>query len=145
MTKRNTLSWLVVLLVLFLYRVLSQLVQYFVNIPWLPDFGDWHSATIPYALLFLSQIVIVTVIVNTILNIQRDKYDFKKRRASFLLWIGGAYFLFMLIRLILSLTFMSQHPWFGATLPALFHLVLAAVFIVTGLYETQGYRRELDE
>lgn len=141
MSRQSTIKLLFVLLILFFVRVLAQLLQNNLEISWLPAFDAWHSATIPYSWLLISQVVITTIIVSVIVHIQRGSYLLKKARASLLLWIGAIYFLFMLMRFILSITLMTTHPWFGATLPALFHMVLASVFLVIGLYEWDGYRK----
>lgn len=135
MSKQTTINLLLVLLLLFFIRVVAQLIQYNLEISWLPAFYSWLSATIPYGWLLFSQVVIIGIIVMVMVRIQRGSYHFSKVRARLLLWIGAIYFLTMLVRFILSMTLMTAHPWFGATLPALFHMVLASVLLVIGLYE----------
>ena len=55
-----------------------------------------------------------------------------KHRACFVL--GGAYFAAMAFRLAAGLTFFSDVGWFAESLPALFHLVLAAFVLLFGHY-----------
>lgn len=137
LTPGKTIKLLYVLLALFIFRVLIQLIQFFGDLSFLPDFESWHSETIPYGWLLLSQGLIIAWVIAVILRIHRMQYRFNEKCALFLLWSGSLYFLVMLARLILSITILTSHPWFGATLPALFHLVLASIVIVTGLYEYQ--------
>ena len=141
MTKQKAVLLLVMLLILFTFRVLAQLLQFGLDMSWLPTFNAWHSATVPYGWLLLSQFVIISIIITVIIKIQRQTYAFKKTRAMILLWLGATYFFIMLVRLIIGFTIMPDHPWFGATLPALFHLVLASIFFVIGIYEQHGYQQ----
>lgn len=59
--------------------------------------------------------------------------------------IGGIYLGLMCLRLIIGLTVLPDHFWFGAILPTLFHLVLASFILVYGRFhveasrETRGY------
>ena len=138
LSSGKTTTLLIILLLLFLFRVLAQLLQFIGDLPYLPDFEAWHSATIPYGWLLFSQGLIITIIISVIIRIHRMLYRFNKRRGILLLCLGSFYFLFMLARFLLSVTIMTSHPWFGATLPAFFHLVLASIVIVIGLYEYQG-------
>jgi hypothetical protein len=126
------------LLSLFVFRVFAQLIQYNRNLAFLPGFDTWHSATIPYGWLLVSQLFIIFIILAVIFKIHFETYQCNKRRALILLCLGIIYFLFMTIRFALSLTILQSHPWFGATLPAFFHIVLAAIVIVIGIYDFQG-------
>ena len=142
MTVNATVTLLKILLSLFLFRVFVQLLQFNRDLPYLPSFEAWHSATIPYSWLLFSQVLITFAIITVIIRIHRGLYVFYKTRALLLLWFGAIYFIFMLVRFTLSISILTTHHWFGATLPALFHMVLASVFIVTGLYEYHGFHQK---
>lgn len=53
-------------------------------------------------------------------------------RGIWLLTFGSIYFLLMLFRLIVGFTFAPDHPWFGAWIPAFFHMVLASFVLLVG-------------
>ena len=138
LTADRTVVLIISLLALFVFRVLAQLLQYNNDLPYLPGFEVWHSATIPYAWVLVSQLLIISVILAVIFKIHFKTYRRNKKRALILLGFGLIYFLFMTLRFVLSLTILPSHPWFGATLPAFFHMVLASIVIVIGLYDFNG-------
>ncbi|MCZ6640708.1 MAG: hypothetical protein O7F71_03975 [Gammaproteobacteria bacterium] len=135
MNKKTTVFALTTLLALFCFRVSAQLVQWLHSVPWLPDFESWHSGALPYAWLLVSQGLIIIVFTGVIVRIQLSWYGYYDLRVKLLLAIGWVYFAFMLLRFVLSVTLLPSHPWFGATLPALFHIVLATMLLVLGYYE----------
>jgi hypothetical protein len=139
-TRQVTLKALIIILLLFSFRVASQYLQLNADISFLPEFDAWHSASIPYQLLLWSQLILIFLSVTVILKIYKSSYRANDKRATILLWIGWLYFTFMMIRFLLSITVMQSHVWFGATLPAFFHMVLASFLIVLGSYE----KAELD-
>ncbi|MDH5736866.1 MAG: hypothetical protein OEZ23_01085 [Gammaproteobacteria bacterium] len=145
MSKKTAVTCLTLLLILFSFRALAQWLQLEGDIEYLPAFEAWHSATIPYHWLLLSQILILAASTYVIFRIQTERYAFYTVRARWLLWIGSFYFVFMLARFLLSLTLLQTHPWFGATLPAAFHMVLAGFLIVLGFYEYSNYQRQIEE
>lgn len=135
MNKSTSVFVLLTLLMLFCFRVSAQLIQWVHSVPWLPDFESWHSGALPYVWLLVSQGLIVIAFVVVIIRIQLNRYDYYGMRVKLLLAIGWVYFAFMLLRFILSVTLLPSHSWFGATLPAFFHIVLAAMLLVIGYYE----------
>ena len=56
--------------------------------------------------------------------------------------LGGVYFTVMAFRLFAGLTLLTEHSWFAASLPALFHIVLATFILTLGHYL---YRRGTEE
>jgi len=124
-----------ILLVLFCFRVGVQFIQLVADLPLLPEFDAWHSASISYPVLLGFQLIIIFLSLTVIVRIYHNNYRENYKRSIILLWIGWLYFVFMLIRFLLSITIMQSHVWFGATLPAFFHLVLALFLIVLGTVE----------
>jgi hypothetical protein len=135
MSRVSTVRWLALFLFLFCFRVLAQFLQSIVHIPLLPQFHAWHSSTIPYAWLLGSQIMIIVVSLAVITQVRRGSYACRSWRGKFLIWSGGIYFTLMCLRFVLSITVLGSHPWFGATLPAFFHMVLAGFLITLGIHE----------
>jgi hypothetical protein len=144
--RQQAVILLRLLLTLFCFRVGAQFVQLYAGLSYLPEFSAWHSASIPYPLLLGAQLVIIALASIVIAKVGRDRYRASYSRSRILVWFGWIYFIFMLFRLVLSLTIMQSHAWFGATLPALFHMVLALFLIVLGWHESTQLRlREQDD
>ena len=135
MNKNTSVFALIALLVLFCFRVSAQLIQWVHSVPWLPDFESWHSGALPYVWLLVSQSLIIIVFIGVIIRIQLNQYGYYGMRVRLLLVIGWVYFAFMSLRFVLSVTLLPSHPWFGATLPAFFHIVLASMLLIIGYYE----------
>ena len=145
MQKQPTVFILITLLVLFCFRVAAQFIQSVTSVSWLPEFEIWHSGALPYPSLLAAQLLIVSIAVVVIFRIQNDTYRRSVLRSKVLLVLGFLYLAFMLVRFVLSVTILSEHFWFGATLPAIFHIVLACFIVVVGLYErgTAGIKNKL--
>jgi hypothetical protein len=122
------------LLLLFLGRVTAQLWQHFWPTEALPPFSAWQSGLLPYPVLVASQLVIIAVSLWLIMSIAGGRIGPHKRIGTWVLAIGAVYFAFMAFRLVAGLTFLSDSAFFGATLPAFFHLVLASMLIIVGMH-----------
>ena len=131
---RRYFPWLLVLLGLFVLRALAQLVQAVYPVPFLPPFGAWHGAVMPYPLLVIIQVVVIVALTIVLWRVRSDAIvpSQWKYRVCFIL--GGIYFSFMAFRLFAGLTFLSDHPWFSKSLPAFFHVVLASFILLLGGY-----------
>lgn len=138
--RQLTVKLLLILLALFCFRVLAQLVQLSEGLSFLPGFDAWHSASIPYPALLGSQLCIIFLSFYVIAKINSGSYRANSARSKILFWLGWLYFSFMFVRFILSVTIMQSHAWFGATLPAIFHMVLALFLVVLGSYEKNTLR-----
>ncbi len=84
---RAPILWL--LLGLFCFRVLAQLVQAGIQLPFLPAFEDWHSGVLPYGALLSAQIVIVAAMFLTAREFQRGRVVPRRRLGRVLLVLGG--------------------------------------------------------
>ena len=124
---------LATLLCLFVFRVSAQLIQQLIPVPWLPSFESWHSASIPYWLLVMAQLIIIALAAKIIHGLWTGTRKSSPHRGKVYLWLGGCYFLGMAFRFVSGQTFLANHSWFSAWLPALFHLVLAVFVIVNGI------------
>ncbi len=129
--ENGTVGILWVLLGLFCFRVTAQLIQALAPVSLLPAFEAWHSRALPYPLLVATQLVIITVYAWIAWGIQAGRTQPDRRLGRWLLGLGGVYFAFMLVRLVLGAT-VSPQTWFDAPIPTVFHLVLAAFLLVVG-------------
>ncbi len=125
-----SLLWL--LLGLFCFRVAAQLVVAVTPLPFLPPFEAWHSDSMPYPVLVIAQIAIIALCARMARGIAMERTEARSRLGALLLLLGGLYFLFMMVRLVLGATLLSDLSWWHAPVPSCFHLVLASFLIVAG-------------
>ena len=128
------------LLLLFCFRVAAQLIQAWSPVNFLPPFDAWASGAIPYWLLCVFQGLIIIVCVNVIRRLCVRAVVPSAKMGRALLLIGGMYLGLMGLRLIVGLTILPDHFWFGAKLPTLFHLVLASFILVYGRFHVAEAR-----
>jgi hypothetical protein len=121
---------LTLLLALFVFRVVAQLCQYFWPNDLLPPFSAWQSGLLPYPVLVMSQFVIIAAAIWAIVGVTRATLAPHRNIFTALLIAGWVYFGAMALRLVAGLTLLKGTRFFGATLPAVFHLVLALLLIV---------------
>jgi hypothetical protein len=126
--RYGVLLWL--LLCLFAFRVLAQAATLFFRLPGLPEFEAWHSAVLPYWLLFAAQIAILALLVWTARTFTTGAVRPRRWLGIGALALGALYFTTMLVRLALGLTVLRDQRWFSSRLPTVFHLVLAGYLIV---------------
>ena len=128
-------AWILLILTcLFLFRVIAQLIQVRHPVPFLPSFEVWQSGAVPYPFLVAAQLVIVVLCLRIVGRIFRGAVVPDRKKGKMLWSLGWAYFVIMSMRLVLGLTVASDHFWFGATLPTVFHLVLATFLLVYGRF-----------
>lgn len=127
-------SWMVLLAGLFGLRVIAQLFQALYPVSFMPPFQAWHGAVMPYPVLVASQFVVILVIAVILLRVKADAVVPRRWKYRLCFSLGGLYFSFMAFRLIAGLTFLTHHPWFSKSLPAFFHVVLAAFILLLGHY-----------
>lgn len=125
---------LAILLALFCFRVLAQLVQAYVDLPFLPPFDTWQSGAVPYKALLVSQILIIVFYGWILGRILTNRIRPSRRLGWVFLTIGLLYFSAMALRLFIGLTGLSEHHWFQRYLPTFFHFVLSAYLIVVGYF-----------
>ena len=133
-SERRIAWWLVALLGMFTFRVISQFIASYIDIGLLPGFNDWHSAVLPYPVLLASQIIILLSGLLIIKLIFQNKIKPNPKLGSKLLVLAWVYWFVMLVRLILGLTILNEVHWFSQSLPALFHLLLANILMLVGTY-----------
>ena len=128
-------GWLLV--ALFAARVIAQPLSLAVSS--LPTFESWHSAALPYALLLVSQLVILAILASATYRVSIGAVHPGRSLGAVALSLGAVYFLVMIARLLLGLTVLSHIRWFASPLPTVFHLVLAGWLLLYGhLHWTLG-------
>lgn len=117
-----------ILALLFLSRVVGQIVVALYAPAFLPSMEQWYSGLLPYPVLLPTQILIL--IFQTTLSIQlwRGSGVFTKHRLSLgngLKWFSFVYFLAMVARYMITMIVYPERRWFSHTIPVWFHFVLA--------------------
>ncbi len=120
------------LLLIFCGRVLAQFIQSVYPLSFLPTFDSWQSGALPYWMLLVSQLIIVMLCLLTIRGLHYRLTTPSLPRGVILLGLGVVYVGVMLVRLIVGLTIATDHYWFSAKLPTVFHLVLAMFVLIYG-------------
>lgn len=128
---------LAVLGLLFLGRVVGQLLVVTRAPTWLPPMPEWYSGVLRYRPLLATQAVVVVVLGAASAALLLDLPVATARRPELggvMLWLGWLYLLSMVVRYVVR---MARHPdarWFGRTIPIVFHMVLASCVLVLGSY-----------
>lgn len=126
------IPWLCLCFGLFVFRVTAQFIQKFYNLSFMPPFEAWYSGALSYPWLLASQILIIAIMGWIITGFAKGRIVARRKLGAWLLAFGSIYFLVMLFRLIAGFTFATDHPWLGAHIPALFHIVLASFVLLVG-------------
>ena len=137
MNLKRYVFWLWILLGLFCFRVVSQLLQSKFSVPYLPSFNIWHSGALPYHYLVMAQALIILIYGYICMQFTLEKIVPKKRVGLIFLSLGILYASTMAIRLFVGL-FISSSTWFHAYLPIFFHFILALFLIVVGLFHMKN-------
>ncbi len=143
MARKNVyVAVLSFLLTLFCFRVLAQLMQRYLDLPFLPAFAAWQSGAVSYSTLLASQILIIGFYAWLLWRIVTNRVFQNRKWAWVLLIMGLIYFGAMVARIAIGLTGFSEHYWFRGYLPSFFHLVLSSYLIVVGYLQLQTARRQ---
>ena len=144
LARRNALA-LLILTVIFAFRVVAQLVQAWHPLRFLPPFEAWHSGALPYSWLVGTQVVIMAMCLRIVWKLLNNTIIPSLRKGRLLSVFGCIYLLGMCIRLFLGTTVASEHNWFGAILPTVFHLVLGAFVILYGRFHSLASQAFLEK
>ncbi len=129
-----------ILLILFIARVLAQLIQLIFPVSFLPEFHIWQSGALPYHILIVLQIILIYLMVRITRAYLGERVIPRRGVGKFATTIGVLYFLLMIFRMVAGLTFAQNNHWLHAPLPTLFHYVLAGFVITIGLYHLRATR-----
>ena len=116
---------------LFAFRVVAQPAALVFD-GFLPSFNSWDGGVLPYPVLLVTQLVILTWLAHTAWRFSTDKVIPHRPIGRLALAFGGVYFAAIFLRLVLGATALSDIRWFASPLPAFFHLVLATYLLLYG-------------
>lgn len=124
------------LMLLFLGRVLAQLIQWSASTSLLPSFDRWQSGALPYGVLLGFQLLILGGQVLVVHRVGTGSLHFSPTILRLLRGLGWLYLVSMVTRLALGLLVLDGHDWFDAPLPSVFHIVLAGFVLVAAYFGT---------
>ena len=119
----------------FLARVVSQAVQKWAPVSFLPPFGDFQGSGLPYPALLAAQVAIVVITVVVVARMHGGRSLIGPRLIVPVTVAGALYFAVMAVRLVLGLSVLSHSGWFSTWIPTVFHLVLASEVALVGAYQ----------
>jgi hypothetical protein len=124
---------LIVLLVLFVGRVLGQILAATIAPTWLPPMNRWYSGVMPYHYLLPVQILFIVVMVAMIMGVESGSGALGTPNATAGRWIMWASYVYALGMVVRSIRYATAPPEKrGVLIPIVFHFVLAAFLYVYG-------------
>jgi hypothetical protein len=135
MTGATASIVLTVLLVLFVGRVVGQILAATVAPTWLPPMSRWYSGLMPYRYLLPVQIAFIAVMVAMIAGVASGTGVLGTRNAIAGRWIIWTSYVYALAMVVRSVRYALARPEKrGVLIPIIFHFVLAAFLYVYGRY-----------
>ena len=127
-------SGLGILLLIYCVHVGAQFIQFINPVAFLPPFEEWHTGSLPYEVMAVSQIIIIFVLLGFVLRVAGGREDLVRKSGQVYLIFGFSYLVLMLFKLGAGFSDVSFQDWIFAKIPSLFHLDLASFLIVVGNY-----------
>lgn len=122
-----------VLLVLFVGRVLGQVLVVTIAPSWLPPMARWYSGLMPYRYLLPTQIVFIVLMTAMTIGVARQSAPFGTISAGAGGWIVWASYVYALGMVVRSVRYALATPETrGVLIPIVFHFVLASFLFTYG-------------
>lgn len=125
---------------LFSLRVLGQALQFWMPLPFLPDFDSFQGGNLRYSTLLVIQVLILGLMVRTCWRVARGTTVPDRRLGRGLAWFGGIYMAGSIARILVGVAVPSAAAWFSAWIPAFFHLVLAGFALAAAHFHLRHSR-----
>lgn len=120
-------------IVLFVSRVIGQILVEFFDVKFLPPSSEWYSGIISYPILLLFQIAIIMLMLRVATDLTTDTGRFSGLSigtAKKLHIFGMIYLFSMVLRYIVRMYIYPEERWTGGCIPIFFHWVLATFVLV---------------
>jgi hypothetical protein len=114
---------------LLLGRVLGQLIVAAYAPKWLPPMEQWQSGLLPYPVLLVGQMIVLTLMLWISVDFSRAAgfwVEPRPRLGLAALWWSYLYFGAMITRYGIRMARRPDQRWFGGMIPIVFHSVVAA-------------------
>ena len=129
------------LLVLFLGRVVGQMLAATTAPSWLPPMARWYSGLMPYRWLLPTQIVFLAVMTAMTLAVDRQSSPLGTLSTDVGAWIVWASYVYALGMVVRSIRYALATPERrGVLIPIVFHFVLAGFLFAYGSAAIEGAR-----
>jgi uncharacterized protein len=129
---------------LLVLRVVGQLVVVLRAPRWLPPMEQWQSGLLPYPVLLLGQVGVLTLMIWISVNVANGAgYFVDPRRPEMgrsVVWFSYVYFGSMVLRYIIWMWRRPDQRWFGGTIPIIFHSFVAAFLYTFGRYHVSSWQ-----
>jgi hypothetical protein len=123
------------LLVLFLGRVVGQVLAATIAPSWLPPMARWYSGLMPYRYLLPVQLLCLAVMIAVTIAVARQDPPLGAPSPVAGTWIVGASCVYALGMVVRSVRYARAAPERrGVLIPIVFHFVLAAFLYAYGSY-----------
>lgn len=139
---REISPWLWALLLLFVLRVVGQMLVAFGSVGFLPPMAQWYSGLLPYPLLLPAQLGIIALMLKICVDYTRGRGLFVVPHRFFAgpwLVFGWLYLAVMVVRWPVQVALRPESHWYDGTIPVVAHWGLAAFVILVG----RDHRRRL--
>ena len=136
-----TVGLLRLLWVVFLLRVVGQLIVMTVGPAWLPPARQWYSGLIAYPYLLTSQVGILVLMWLMIVGLESGSPPLgppSRRVSQACVAFSVPYYGFMVYRWVFRVLLNPERRWFDTLIPVVLHCVLATFLLIYGL---RGIRR----
>jgi hypothetical protein len=137
LTGREAAGFLALFTLLFMLRVLGQVLVVSLRPSWLPPMEGENWNLVPYGVLLPAQLIILVVMAFVIVGVSAEVPPFGARKASLgpiLMTLSAVYAGVMALRYIVRMVRRPDQRWFGGTIPIVFHMVLASFLFTWGRY-----------
>jgi uncharacterized protein len=132
--------WLWLFTLLLLLRVAGQILVAWRAPRWLPPMEQWQSGLLPYPVLLLGQVIVLTLMFWICIDFTRGQGLFVEPypgRGRYVTGFGLAYAAGMVVRYVIWMWRRPDQRWLGGTIPIVFHSVVAAFIYVFGAYHVR--------
>lgn len=134
----HALLWTTVLL--FAARVAAQALQLLAPVPFLPPFSAFQGSALPYHVLLPAQLALLIAMIYFGFGVQAGQVRRRPSLGRALMVFAAVYFAVMFARLLIGLAQLSDHVWFHAWIPVMFHFVLAGYCVILARYHLGSAR-----
>lgn len=140
LSPRTAAAFLALFTLLFLLRVLGQVLVVSRQPGWLPPMEGENWNLVPYNVLLPAQLAILIFMAFVIVGVGAEVPPFGARRISFgliLIAMSAVYAGIMALRYAVRMTRRPDQRWFGGAIPIVFHMVLASFLLAWGRFHAE--------
>jgi hypothetical protein len=124
---------MLVLLVLFFFRVVGQILAATTAPAWLPPMARWYSGLMPYRYLLPTQVLFLVVMTAMVIAVDRQSSALGKLSVTAGTWVIWASYVYALGMVVRSIRYARATPERrGVLIPIIFHFVLAGFLFAYG-------------